>query len=496
MELKGVAALLVAVIICFCEAVPTTIRSPDASLPVLQDGQSLAETYLSQFYSSAVTTPGTSRRVVTDPFERTLERMQEFFGLEVTGILDTNTLEVMAKPRCGVPDVARYAHFGGMPRWTKSVLTYRITLYTSDLRRSDVDATIAKAFQLYSDVIPLDFKQINSGTADIMILFKARNHGDFYPFDGPSGVLAHANSPGEGEGGDTHFDEDENWTLTQRGINLLLVAAHEFGHALGLDHSRDPSALMYPTYKYVNTYGYKLPNDDRRGVQALYGVRNTGGRPDPKPQPKPDPKPQPKPEPRPEPRPEPPTRCDRDLVFDAATSIQNELYFFKNGYFWKKSGYWNGIRQNTVQSVWPGISYVDAAYERTKRNVAYFFKGGHYWGISANTILSGYPKPLSNFGFPSSVIKIDAALHLPSKSKTLFFVNDKYWSFNERKGKMDRGYPRYIHRDFPGIGNRVDAAFENNGYLYFSNGARQTEYYYPSRRVIRVLLNYGWLNCY
>lgn len=48
----------------------------------------------------------------------------------------------------------------------------RITQYTPDLGRGEVDATIAKAFQLYSDVIPLDFKQIYSGTADIMILFK------------------------------------------------------------------------------------------------------------------------------------------------------------------------------------------------------------------------------------------------------------------------------------------------------------------------------------
>lgn len=59
--------------------------------------------------------------------------------------------------------------------------------------------------------------------------------------------------------------------MLSSGVNLQLVAAHEFGHAPGLDHSRDRRALMFPTYQYVNTNGYTLPDDDRRGVQALYG---------------------------------------------------------------------------------------------------------------------------------------------------------------------------------------------------------------------------------
>ncbi|XP_046876234.1 matrix metallopeptidase 30 [Hypomesus transpacificus] len=493
MERLMVTTLISVVVLTLCEAAPTTTQSPDE--------QSRAEVYLSQFYSIPGPSDAQARQITVGSFETGLESMQEFFGLEVTGKLDTNTLEVMSKPRCGVTDLARYGHFWGKPRWEKSVVTYRITEYTSDLSRSQVDTIIAEAFKLYSDVIPLDFTQMYSGTADIMILFKARNHGDFSPFDGPGGVLAHASSPGEGEGGDTHFDEDEAWSLSDRGINLFLVAAHEFGHALGLDHSRDRSALMFPTYQYVRTQGYKLPADDTRGVQALYGVRTPSQpdpKPQPKPQPKPDPKPQPKPQPNPnpEPRPDPPVRCDRNLVFDAVTPIQNELYFFKNGYFWKRNGYSTGVTSRPVKSIWPQINSIDAAYEYKKRNIAYFFEGDHYWGIRGNTVLPGYPKSLSNFGFPSSVKKIDAAVHVSYTGKTLLFVDSRYWSFNERRGKMDRGYPRNIRHDFPGIGYKVDAAFENAGYLYFSDGARQTEYYYPTKRLVRVLLNYGWLNCY
>ena len=80
--------------------------------------------------------------------------------------------------------------------------------------------------------------------------------------------MAHAYFPQDGR---AHFDEDETFTHgTPDGINLLWVAVHEFGHALGLRHSSTYGAIMYPYYTgYVPDM--KLHFDDVAGIQSLYG---------------------------------------------------------------------------------------------------------------------------------------------------------------------------------------------------------------------------------
>ncbi len=111
------------------------------------------------------------------------------------------------------------------------------------------------------------------------ILFAPRNHGDAYPFDGFSGVLAHTYYPAppnpEPRAGDIHFDDDEEWVigpdLSRYSADLFSVALHEFGHALGLGHSDLPGTVMYPYYRRIT----QLATDDIAAIQTLYAAPGT-----------------------------------------------------------------------------------------------------------------------------------------------------------------------------------------------------------------------------
>lgn len=78
------------------------------------------------------------------------------------------------------------------------------------------------------------------------------------------------------EDGRAHFDDAETFTHNSpRGTNLLWTATHEFGHVLGLDHSSDRDAIMFPYYPDFYHPNLSLEPDDIAGIQSLYGNKSS-----------------------------------------------------------------------------------------------------------------------------------------------------------------------------------------------------------------------------
>lgn len=204
-----------------------------------------------------------------------LERYQEFYGLEVTGEFDGATVASVQERRCGVPDALAFALT--FKKWNKPNLTYSVGAgnLPQDLTIVQIREAVKEAFDLWGNAVALTFTEIfPPASADIPLSFELTNHGDFVNFDGVGNVVGHAFPPPPGNepfAGAVHFDSTEPWGIETPSlstkIDLVTVATHEIGHALGLDHSSVPNALMFPSYRGDHRF---LSDDDIMGIRIIY----------------------------------------------------------------------------------------------------------------------------------------------------------------------------------------------------------------------------------
>jgi hypothetical protein len=225
------------------------------------------------------------KNISYEDLKKGVKLFQKMFGVKATGDLDQKTIRAMAVPRCGCPDFidsgnkqhiqflkAQESSGKYKDRWNKQGLTYFIESYvTGAVSKQEQRQVIAKAFKAWQDLCDIEIIETKSGdSADLII---STGQGPQNHFDGGGGTLAWAYMPnGTDRQLTMKFDLDETWTTQPdaRGIQLLNVACHEFGHLLGLTHSKRPGALMAP---YYNPF-IAMPqhDDDVIRIQKLYGA--------------------------------------------------------------------------------------------------------------------------------------------------------------------------------------------------------------------------------
>ena len=76
--------------------------------------------------------------------------------------------------------------------------------------------------------------------------------------------------------GDIQFNTDYTFNINGQDYDLFAVAMHEFGHALGMYHSNNSGAVMYPYYQGAKS---GLGSDDINGIRDIYS-NNNGRSPD------------------------------------------------------------------------------------------------------------------------------------------------------------------------------------------------------------------------
>ncbi|MEI6167655.1 MAG: LamG-like jellyroll fold domain-containing protein [bacterium] len=173
----------------------------------------------------------------------------------------------------GGAEVAPFVNYGNGwdgPGRGSAALTYHFVNYNCNLPQATAKRAVTDAMLNWAQYAALTFTE--TATAGLTYSMDI----DWRTIDGPLGVLGMGYFPNdinpEPIAGDFQLDTAETWKdgMAGNGIDLQYVALHEEGHCLGMAHSDDPTAVMYPYYD--GTRGATLAPDDIAGIQNIYGT--------------------------------------------------------------------------------------------------------------------------------------------------------------------------------------------------------------------------------
>ncbi|GAU90153.1 hypothetical protein RvY_02613 [Ramazzottius varieornatus] len=428
--------------------------------------------YLGQFgYLPNGQQRGLGYQITRQEFSKAIRRFQKFANLRTTGSLDADTIKMMNARRCANRDVEQLTNALGLYRskrfatagaWDKRALTWSVREFpprdsATTLTDAQILQVVREAFRLWADGSNnlLTFTEVPKDSvrlADIDIRFTKGVLPNGLIFDGPDGLASYSFYPTNPDfPGDIYFDASEKWALKDDGINLLQVATQEIGHALGLAHSDDPNAVMWPFYVGFEE-NFQLGQDDINAIRALYGddkprLTGSGGL-----------------------QPidsaseavtsknvQPSTLMPPFLGFPITERPMTGVGASRLPFIPGPSA--TGASPNLAATDPCQVGFVPDAIVQTRDENMYLFKNNNYWLIRYTEskgieIPAGYPKPISDWGNIQG--PIDSAF-TGLKGKTYLFKGKEYWKFDNMV--KEGGYPRLIANGFPGIPDSIDASF-------------------------------------
>lgn len=174
---------------------------------------------------------------------------QNFHLIEPDGQINVVTTRSLEIPRfCGLPD---YIPMGeGLSRWGKKILNYAFTGTLPGIELEAMKRAFQIAFDRWTAVADIRASYIKTANEAADILIQTGR------IDGASSTLAWSELPGNATNRQLkqRYDSEEPWVVADRvpayRIDLIRVACHEIGHALGIAHL-SPGNLMAPTYSSV-----------------------------------------------------------------------------------------------------------------------------------------------------------------------------------------------------------------------------------------------------
>jgi hypothetical protein len=214
-----------------------------------------------------------------------VKALQEFYGLKVDGIPGPITQRAMFTPRrgrCALPDILPTRD--QLCRWPFANVPVAPLVELRQLTAEQIEAAFRSACQAWNRICGIDLTVTDDIARAWIIAREGQGRRD--NLDGPGGTLAWSELPcgSNPRKLNQRYDAAERWT----GDFLRMVAMHEIGHAIGIDHLSFGN-VMAPTYDDSLS---DLQPGDIAEAQLRYGPPTN---PPSNPSPPADPNPQPSP---------------------------------------------------------------------------------------------------------------------------------------------------------------------------------------------------------